>query len=295
MPKTRKVTQRIVKVTKEMLQKQMRVPLSANQKFCQLSTYDNFVLKTVEMGTLLWRLHTPDKNYFILNEYTGRGEILPNSFVELTCTHNPQDLCVCTCDVYKAIASIASSEQHQEEESVLPDGILCLHCRFFNEHVLPCLPQLLPGATAVSRALQPLEAKLHKSADKLNDPVVLLTHGSGTKKYSVRPATSDKCGIVHVANSGIMAMCTQGSCQAAQKHKKSVKRLLELAGASSLCEHLATMHSNRELWEPQGPSRDEEIDPQSHEEVDQEEVDNNQETQEEEEEEEYQGLAYIPV
>ena len=50
-----------------------------------------------------------------------------------------------------------------------------------------------------------------------------------------------------------MATCTKGTCQAAQRHKRSVNGLLKLEVASSLCEHLATMHANREVWAPSQP------------------------------------------
>lgn len=93
----------------------------------------------------------------------------------------------------------------------------------------------------------------------LNDPVVLLNAACATKKYSVRSQTEDDCAVVTVSASGIMAACNKGICQAAQRHKRSVKCLMEIEEASSLCRHLATMHANQDIWAPQDP-------PEAHEE-----------------------------
>lgn len=251
--KTRRVTQRVIKITKQLLRDQ--IPHAPNKSVQRLNTYQNFKVKTVEVGVVVWRLHTQEQEYVIFNDYTEGGELIPNSFAEVVFTHQAEGgYCVCTCAVYKVIACIASSQQSQGEEGLLPDGILCMHCRFFKEEMLPFLKVLMTDATAAASTA--LEDKLRMSKTYLNDPIVKLTDGPGTQKYSVRPITSTICAIVHVAASGIMAMCTRGICQAAQRHKRSVKRLLELDDASSLCEHLGTMHANRELWAPQEPPED---------------------------------------
>ena len=60
--------------------------------------------------------------------------------------------------------------------------------------------------------------------------------------------TSNECSQVQVSATGIMATCQHGRCEAAQKHKRSVKHLLSLEEATSLCEHLTTMMANKEVW-----------------------------------------------
>jgi hypothetical protein len=61
---------------------------------------------------------------------------------------------------------------------------------------------------------------------------------------------SSSCAVVNVSATGIMVFCTKGSCQASSKKKRSVKRLMELEEVSTLCQHLACLHANMEIWAP---------------------------------------------
>ena len=181
-----------------------------------------------------------------MSDYGDDGEIIPNSFVEVT--YSPQDgITHGTCETHRIISSIASQTDDTDDE-VLPEGISCMHCRFYTSELLPKLDDILSGKVV---AESQLGKRLRDSTQLMNDPIVKLTGNlSGTQKYSVRPSTTDNCAIINVSSSGIMVFCTQGTCQARQKHKRSVKRLLQLTEASGLCEHLATMVANKELWKP---------------------------------------------
>jgi hypothetical protein len=236
--KTRRQTARVVKVTAQSIRDQQ--VCAANQSLLHTGAFCNFKLKLVEVGSLFWRCHTDTKDIFIMNEYSEHGEIVPNNFVEVCLT---RDHVFCSCETYRVISSIA----HQEEEHSIPTGLLCMHCRFVNDEVKPHLQSLLNDSIAAS---SPIQLLLKKSKAFLNDPVVKLSHlTSGTMKYSVHSLTdSSSLAIVNVSSSGIMAFCNKGMCQAASKHKRSVKRLMELEEASTLCDHLACMHANMELW-----------------------------------------------
>lgn len=240
--RVRQSTHRVVKITREKL----LGCLPANTSCLRLKTYEHFRSKLIEVGTILWRLHTPSKEYFIMSSYSDHGEIVPNSFAEVVYSH--QDGVVsCSCDTYRVISSVAQQDD-RSDELVLPEGILCMHCRFLKEEILPRIPELVEDNLA---AISSLHQRLYDSKRHMNDPVVKLTScAEGTQKYSVRPRTGDSCSIINVSSSGLMVFCTRGVCQASSKHKRSVKRLLELTEAASLCEHLATMLANKDAWRP---------------------------------------------
>lgn len=249
----RKVTQPVVKITAELLENQ-RVPYAPSMSLLQVRAYDNFRTNLVESGDILWRLHTVDEEYFIMNDYRDGGELVPNSFVEVI-HHINDGHTTCTCSVYNVISGIASNERPGQD--ILPVGILCMHCRFFDEEIYPRLHALNADEHATTDDRMPsLIRKLQDSRAFLNNPVVPLSKGPGTCKYSVRPSTGSACAIVNVSSTGIMATCSKGTCKAAQRHKRSVKGLLKVEVASSLCEHLSTMHANREVWAPVQPPQD---------------------------------------
>lgn len=183
-----------------------------------------------------------------MSDYFDHGEIVPNSFAEVQYSH--QDGVVsCSCEMYRVILSIAQLEA-RPDELVFPEGILCLHCRFFQEEIAHHIPELVEGNFVASSLLG---QKLLDAKRSMNLPVVKLTSSTeGTQKYSVRPRTDDSCAIINVSSSGLMVFCTRGVCQASSKHKRSVKRLLELTEAAGLCEHLGTMLANKEAWRPSG-------------------------------------------
>ncbi|XP_064627662.1 uncharacterized protein LOC135487619 isoform X2 [Lineus longissimus] len=254
LKKTRKITQRIVKITQQTLQHQLAVcaPTTAILNF---HPYLNFKLKLVELGAIFWRYHSPEEDCFILNEYGEDGEIVPNSFCSVTVE---DDIVRCSCDIYRIIATIANLDH---DNDIIPDGLLCMHCRFVKEEIKPHLNLLLEdsaGTDSSSTVSSAIQARINECKKHLNDPVVRLSAPIfGTTKYSVRSHYS--CSIINVSSTGIMVFCTNGACQASSKHKRSVKRLMELEEASTLCEHLATMNANQEVWAPQNaPSFEEE-------------------------------------
>lgn len=240
--RVRQTGHRVVKITKDKLLGR----LADNTSSLRPNTYEHFRSKLVELGTILWRLHTPSKEYFIMSNYSDHGEIVPNSFAEVL--YSRQDGVVsCSCDTYRVISSVAQQED-RSDELVLPEGILCMHCRFFQEEIAHHIAELVEGTFVASSSLH---QKLLDAKRSMNLPVVKLTSSTeGTQKYSVRPRTDDSCAIINVSSSGLMVFCTRGVCQASSKHKRSVKRLLELTEAASLCEHLGTLLANKEAWRP---------------------------------------------
>jgi hypothetical protein len=137
--KTRKITQRTIKVTAQTLKDyQLCAP---NQVIFVTNAYSNFKLKIVEVGSLFWRLHSDREDYFIMNEYCENGEIVPNSFEEVV---------VCSCETYRVISAIAC----QDEDDVIPYGLLCMHCHFAKEEIKPRSPSLLTDNAAASTKIQ---------------------------------------------------------------------------------------------------------------------------------------------
>lgn len=133
-----------------------------------------------------------------------------------------------------------------------------MHCRFFREEIRDCLADILADRLSLSSHLG---EKLKRCAQEMNNPIVRLSRaGDKTQKFAVRSRAEDYAAIINISSSGIMMFCTRGTCQAAGKHKRSVKRLLQLTEAASLCDHLATMFANKELWRPEKLPEDDEED-----------------------------------
>ena len=128
---------------------------ASSRAMLQIRPYENFRTKLVEVGHIMWRLHTVDEEYFIMNEYVDDGELVPNSFAEVA---------------FRNTDGIASNERLGED--VLPVGILCMHCRFFAEEIQPRLQSYNADTPAIAGDKLPsLERKLHESRAFLNNPV----------------------------------------------------------------------------------------------------------------------------
>jgi hypothetical protein len=250
--KANRTTKRVVTLSRDSLLPDRPTYDTNSQALLSMKIYEHFRRKLVEQGTILWRLHTPAKEYFIMNEYADRGEIIPNSFAEVT--YSPPDgIMYCTCETFRVLSCVAA--QRAEDEPVFPAGILCMHCKFFAEDIKDSLSDILSDRLSVTSHLG---LRLKHCRRDMNNPVVRLSATKDkTQKYSVLPRSNDSCSIINISSSGLMAYCTRGVCQASGKHKKSVKRLLQMHEAATYCEHLATMVANKETWAPAEVPEDE--------------------------------------
>ena len=137
--KCRRVTRRVVPVTREMVESQIGLPvrdirLNHNQLHCP-SPFNVFMSNLLTYGTLLWRIHLPNKDVFCMNSYDADGKLMPQHFVHTTREKlvDGSILYQCSCSAYNLIHSVLLHHHHSEnDEEVLPEGAACMHCKFFN-------------------------------------------------------------------------------------------------------------------------------------------------------------------
>ena len=121
-----------------------------------------------------------------------------------------------------------------------------MHCRFANENLLnickkPTSIQDMTGTTN-------LERKLLESHSHMNLGVVILSDSpTGAVKMSVH-GQDGLCSFVHLSLCRKYVSCQQGSCQASMRNKKKTITLLNLESHNKICQHLQTLHCNRETW-----------------------------------------------
>ena len=120
------------------------------------------------------------RNVCVMNEYTLQGHLIPNSFVHISAEifDETRPVIRCTCEVYNFLQNIEPDDNLE-----LSHTTSCMHCRFFNDHLLNAYEVISEGHPHLPRPLQIIKG----SIQFMNDEVLLLgdINPSGTTKYSV--------------------------------------------------------------------------------------------------------------
>ena len=116
-----------------------------------------------------------------MNDYSVNGHLMPNSFAHISSEFTDSDTLVirCSCQIYNFIQNVEI-----EEGSEIAPETSCMHCRFFQEHLLNAYEVINRGCTNIARPLE----MVRSSIEFMNDPVLLLADVlcTGTTKYSVK-------------------------------------------------------------------------------------------------------------
>ena len=158
--KKRKQAARLVTVTGKLLCDSMQLNYNEilNVANKNRSLYVNFKEQLLSEGILKWRYHSPDKDVCVMSDTNDdTGVLLPTSFVHVTAMQDStgEEFLTCTCHVYKHIQRSGKDEHPlwpvQEE---IPDAnFTCVHCRFYQQHLVGAFDKLQQQNTELSRPL----------------------------------------------------------------------------------------------------------------------------------------------
>ena len=97
------------------------------------SVYSTFSNQMMTSGTIKWHYNQMGRNVCVMNEYTLQGHLIPNSFVHISAEifDETRPVIRCTCEVYNFLQNIEPDDNLE-----LSHTTSCMHCRFFNDHLL---------------------------------------------------------------------------------------------------------------------------------------------------------------
>ena len=111
------------------------------------SLYTKFKNQLLTLGTIKWRYNQDGRNVCIMNDYSVNGHLMPNSFVHISSEFTDDDTLVihCSCQIYNFIQNVEI-----EEGSEIAPETSCMHCRFFQEHLLNAYEVINQGCTNIA-------------------------------------------------------------------------------------------------------------------------------------------------
>ena len=235
MPAKRRCCPRVVKDAPQM------TDTLAKNLALERSLYVNFREQLLTSGHISIRSFFQNGGVILMNDYNDEnGYFLPSSYAHVAYfIVNDVVLFDCSCS-----SSIISQQCREISEMQISSS--CMHCRFANEYLLnvckkPASIQDMTGSTN-------LEKKLLENHSRMNVGVVVLSDSpSSAVKMSVR-GQDGLCSFVHLSVCRKYVSCQQGSCQASMRNKKKTITLLNLESHNKICQHLQTLHCNRETW-----------------------------------------------
>ena len=126
-----------------------------------------------------WHYNEDGRNVCVMNDYSINGHLIPNSFVHISSETKVNDTLVipCTCQIYNFMQNV----EIDQESKISPD-MSCMHCRFFNDHLL----------NAMNLSIKDMQTShdhyRESSMEFMNGPVLLLGDilGTGTTKPLVK-------------------------------------------------------------------------------------------------------------
>ena len=111
------------------------------------SLYTKFKNQLLTLGTIKWHYHQAGRNVCIMNDYSVNGHLMPNSFVHISSEFTDDDTPVirCSCQIYNFIQNV----EIEDGSEIAPDTS-CMHCRFFQEHLLNAYEVINQGCTNIA-------------------------------------------------------------------------------------------------------------------------------------------------
>ena len=249
--KVRKQANRVVSVTARDIFRLVGADMNSqlNCASQQHTLYTKFSEKLVTDGIIKWRQHTNEIDVCIMSDYNPTGHLLPQSFVHVYAMkcENAQPIFRCTCQIYNLIERAANQDTSlsPDEHNVPDDSLTCMHCRFFNHHLMNAYEKLQHQNTNLSTAL----SMVQQSLQYMNDEILLLGNvlPHATTKYSVKGNT-ESYSIVHINfhQGKCYAKCTEGMCCAAMHNKSRIPKTMPLSSTEKLCIHMNTFNKRIE-------------------------------------------------
>lgn len=239
--KRRKLTARGKKVQKEKVIKKYLSPgvqAIIDECVSERPVYSTFKQQLLTSGVIKWRLSTGGKDICVMNDINPtNGHLTPNSFVHVSCEVFEEGIVIkCNCEIYNFLqASLDDIDELDPETS-------CMHCRFFQEHLMDAYAKIISSNANLTRPLQ----IVHNSLGSMNDPVILLGEAvkSGATKFSVTGNDYITIVSLNFVSGKCFIKCHGGMCGAANINKKRMPKSAVLGDNLKMCSHLVTCSRN---------------------------------------------------
>ena len=200
-------------------------------------------LLTSTHGTIKWRYTHEGKDICVMNDVNSiTGHLLPNSFVHVSCEmFESGPVIKCTCEIYKFLQHFAN-EQYIGDDQELDHETSCMHCHFFNEHLLNAYEKIAQGEHNNSCPLQ----IVNDSLQHMNTNVLLLGQPlqNGCTKFSVMGNNYFALVTLTFVHRQAYLKCHAGMCAASRVNKKRIPCTAVLSQIDKMCPHLVTCHEN---------------------------------------------------
>ena len=218
MKKRRKQAVRVVKVTSRDIFRLVGQDI-ATQLNCanpRHTLYTKFSEKLVMEGVIKWRQHTNEIDVCIMTDYnpTTCHLVLQSSVhVSASKCEDGQPILRCTCTIYNLIERAANQDRDiwPEEHNIPHHSLTCMHCQFFNEHLMNAYEKLQQQNTNLSTVLHMVQESLQYVNEEIQLLSSVLPHA--TTNFSVK-GTFDSYSIVYINfhQCKCYAKCTEGMC-----------------------------------------------------------------------------------
>ena len=210
-----------------------------NRSNIDRSVYTTFKNQLLTSGMIKWRYNENGRNVCAMNDYSINGHLVPNSFVHVSSEPSGDGTHIirCSCQIYHFLQNVEIGH-----ESEISPETSCMHCRFYNDHLIDAYDVINQGSSNINRPLQMVKS----SIEYMNDPVLLLGDilPLSTTKYSVKGDDYFSIVTINFHGGTCYIKCHSGFCLAANINKKRIPRSGKLSDTAKLCSHLNTCYTH---------------------------------------------------
>ena len=244
-PKRRKLTARAKKIHKEKVIKEYITPdvqAIIDECVSDRGVYTTFKTQLLTTGLIKWRFSEGGKDICVMNDINSKsGHLILNSFVHVSCEEfEDGPIIKCNCEIYKFLRNSLFEEDKENPE--LDPNTSCMHCRFFNEHLMDAYAKII---SSNSNLPQPLEMAKN-SLGTMGVPILLLREPvkTGSTKFSVNGNDTLAIVTLNFLSGKCYIKCHSGMCGAGKINKKCVPKSAVLGESNKMCCHLITCSQN---------------------------------------------------
>ena len=169
------------------------------------------------------------------------GHLIPNSFVHISCEEfEDGPIIKCNCEIYKFLRNSLFEEDKENPE--LDPKTSCMHCRFFNEHLMDAYAKIISLNSNLPRPLEMVK----NSLGTMGVPILLLGEAvkTGSTKFSVNGNDTLAIVTLNFLSGKCYIKCHSGMCGAGKVNKKHMPKSAVLGQSDKMCCHLTTCSQN---------------------------------------------------
>ena len=244
-PKWCKLTARAKEIHKEKVIKEYITPdvqAIIDECVSDRGVYTTFKTQLLTTVLIKWRFSEGGKDICVMNDInSASGHLIPNSFVHVSSEEfEDGPIIKCNCEIYKFLRNSLFEEDKENPE--LDPNTSCMHCRFFNEHLMDVYAKII---SSNSNLLRPLEMAKN-SLGTMGVPILLLGEPvkTGSTKSSVNGNDTLEIVTLNFLSGKCYIKCHSGMCGAGKINKKYMPKSAVLGESNKMCCHLITCSQN---------------------------------------------------